>query len=167
MGSDCSVETRVLRAFRDIDGGHGGPLIAVLRMRLLGELFGDADAVAATLDPAFELVMHTGGTTTTLPGSAVVQGVDAQAASGVLMWTEFDDLVTDNDVVAGCGLLCSLLLRERALTTMPVAVFLRFSGNRMNSEVAFMGQAHTEIIEQDALPDPDALRKQLDSEKDS
>jgi hypothetical protein len=167
MGSDCSVENRVLHAFRDIDGGHGGPLIAVLRVRLLGELFGDADAVAATLEPDFELVIHTGATTATLPGSAVVQGVESQAASGVLMWTEFDDLVTDNDVVAGSGLLCNLLLGECALTTMPVAAFLRFTGDRMNSEVAFMGQAKTEVIEQDALPSPEALRRKLDLEKDS
>jgi hypothetical protein len=167
MDSDSSVETRILHAFRDIDGKHGGPLIAVLRVRLLGELFGDADAVAATLEPDFELVMHTGAATATLPGSAVVQGVQAQAASGVLMWTEFDDLVTDNDVVAGTGLLCSLLPGECALTTMPVAVFLRFTGDRMNSEVAFMGQARTEVIEQGALPAPEALRRQLHPEKDS
>jgi hypothetical protein len=50
---------------------------------------------------------------------------------------------------------------------MPVAVFLRFTGDRMKSEVAFMGQAKTEVIEQDALPSPEALRRQLDLKKDS
>lgn len=167
MDSDSSVETRVLHAFRGIDGGRGGPLIAALRERLLGELFGDADAVAATLDPDFELVMHTGGTTMTLPGSAVVRGVGIQAASGVLMWTEFDDLIADNDVVAGHGRLCTLLASEHGLTTAPIAVFLRFIGDRMTSEVAFMGEAITQVIEQGALPSPEALRKQLDSEKDT
>jgi hypothetical protein len=167
MGGDSAVETRILQAFRDIDGGHGGPLIAVLRERLLGELFGDADAVAATLDPDFELAMHTGGTTAILPGSAVVRGVGIQAASGVLMWTEFDDLIADNDVVAGHGRLCTLLASKHGLTTAPIAVFLRFAGSRMTSEVAFMGEANTEVIEQDTLPSPEALRKQLDSEKDT
>lgn len=167
MDSDSSVQTRVLQAFRGIEGRQGGPLIAVLRERLLGELFGDADAVAATLDPAFELVLHTGGTTATLPGSAVVGGVGIQAASGVLMWTEFDDLIADNDVVAGHGRLCTLLVSEHGLTTAPIAVFLRFTGDRMTSEVAFMGQATTEVIEQGALPSPETLRSQLDSEKDT
>ena len=167
MDSDSSVETRVLHAFRGIDGGHGGPLIAALRERLLGELFGDADAVAATLNPDFELVMHTGGETMTLPGSAVVRGVSIQAASGVLMWTEFDDLIADKDVVAGNGRLCTLLASEHGLTTTPIAVFLRFGGDRMTSEVAFMGAATTEVIDLEALPSPEALRKQLDSEKDT
>lgn len=162
MGSDSCVESRILRAFDDVDGEHGGPLVAVLRVRLLGELFGDADMVAATLAPDFELVMNTGTSTATLAGSAVVQGLGIQSASGVLMWTEFDDLVTDNDVVAGRGLLCNLLMGERALTTMPVAVFLRFTGDRMTSEVAFMGRAKTEAIEQAALPSLEVLRKQLD-----
>jgi hypothetical protein len=139
----------------------------VLRERLLGELFGDADAVAATLDPDFELVMHTGGTTMTLPGTAVVRGVGIQAASGVLMWTEFDDLIDDKDVVAGHGRLCTLLASEHGLTTAPIAIFIRFSGDRMTAEVAFMGAATTEIVDPDALPSPEALRKQLDSEKDA
>lgn len=64
----------------------------MLRVRLLGELFGDADMGAATLAPDFELVMNTGTSTATLAGSAVVQGLGVQSASGVLMWTEFDDL---------------------------------------------------------------------------
>jgi hypothetical protein len=167
VDSDPCVETRVLHAFRGIDGGHGGPLIAVLRKRLIGELLGDAEAVAATLDASFELVMHTGGTTATLPASAVVRGVGMQAASGVLMWTEFDDLIADNNVVAGHGRLCSLLASEGGLTTAPIAVFLRFSGDRMTSEVAFMGEGTTEVIDHEALPSPEALRKQLDSEKDT
>ena len=167
MFTDTSVESRILRAFGRFDEHRGGPFIAVLRKRLLAELFGDADAVAATLDPAFELVMHTGGTTATLPGSAVVQGVEIQGASGALMWTEFDDLVTDDNVVAGNGLLCSLSVGEHAVTTMPLAVFLRFAGDRMTSEVAFMGAAKTDIIKHDAPASLNGLRTKLEPEKDN
>ncbi|WP_406813413.1 hypothetical protein [Mycobacterium sp. M23085] len=154
----------MLRAIRGIDADRGGPLIAVLRKRLVGELLGDANAVAATLDPAFELVMHTSGTTVTLPGSAVVHSVGMQAASGVLMWTEFDDLVAHDNVIAAHGRLHSLLASDGTVTTTPIAIFLRFSGDRMTSEVAFMGEGTTETIDRDALPALDALREQLASE---
>jgi hypothetical protein len=44
----------------------------------VGELLGETEYVAATLDPAFEVVMHSGGTTVTLPGSMIAAGVAAR-----------------------------------------------------------------------------------------
>jgi hypothetical protein len=104
-----------------------------LGKRLVGELLGETEYVAATLHPAFEVVMHSGETTVTLPGSVIAEGVAAQAAAGVLMWTEFDDFVVDGDTIATSGVMLILQLTERTLATTPVGLFLRFSGDRMTS----------------------------------
>jgi hypothetical protein len=161
LGTDASVESRILDAFCQIDGQTGSPALAVLRARLVAELFGDVDAVAATLDPGFELVMHSRGTTLTLPGSAVLKGVETQKASGVLMWSEFDDLVADQSLIAASGRLCSLAVRERALSTMPLGLFLRFTRAHMTSEVAFIGEAQTAVIAEEVMPSVERLRAHL------
>jgi hypothetical protein len=134
-----------------------------LGKRLVGELLGETEYVAATLDPAFEVVMHSGGTTVTLPSSMIAEGVAAQAAAGVLMWTEFDDFVVDGDTIATSGVMLTLLLTEQTLTTTPVGLFLRFSGVRMTSEVAFMGTSETADLSTKEMPSVDALRAALTS----
>jgi hypothetical protein len=159
-----TIERRIMQAFNRIDDLlPAGVTSAALRERLLGELFGDADRVTATLDPNFELVMHSDVGTTTTGAATVVAGVERQTAAGVLLWSEFDDLLCDGTAVAGNGMLCSLQLRERAVTTFPVAVFLRFSGDRMISEVVFIGTAVTSAVPStDAGPSMEQLRAKLD-----
>jgi hypothetical protein len=138
-------------------------LVQTLRRRLLGELFGDADAVTTTLDPAFAVVMHVGDTSITLPGSAIADGVRAQAAAGVLMWTEFDDLVVDGDSIAASGAMVNLDLTEQSLRTTPVGLFLRFSGGLMISEVAFMGASSVADVSAERMPSVETLRTQLNA----
>ena len=135
----------------------------MFRQRLIGELFGDADIVAATFDPAFEVVIHAGETSVTLPGTAIADGVRVQASAGVLMWTEFDDLVTDTDSIAASGAMLNLHLEDRVLTSTPVSLVLRFSGERMLSEVVFMGRTTIADVSADPMPSIDTLRAQLDS----
>ena len=120
-------------------------------------------ASASTLDPTFEVVMHTGGTTVTLPGSVIAEGVAAQAAAGALMWTEFDDFVVDGDTIATSGVMLTLLLTDQTLTSTPVGLFLRFSLDRMTSEVAFMGPSETAELSTQEMPSVDALRAALTS----
>jgi hypothetical protein len=134
-----------------------------LGKRLVGELLGETEYVAATLDPAFEVVMHSGGTTVTLPGSVIAEGVAAQAATGALMWTEFDDFVVDGDTIATSGVMLTFRLTDQTLTTTPVGLFLRFSGDRMTSEVAFMGPSVTADLSAQEMPSVDALRVALTS----
>jgi hypothetical protein len=134
-----------------------------LGKRLVGELLGETEYVAATLDPAFEVVMHSGGTTVTLPGTMIAEGVAAQAAADVLMWTEFDEFVVDGDTIATSGVMLTLLLTEQTLTTTPVGLFLRFSGVRMTSEIAFMGTSETADLSTKEMPSVDSLRAALTS----
>jgi hypothetical protein len=134
-----------------------------LGKRLVGELLGETEYVAATLDPAFEVVMHSGGTTVTLAGGVIAEGVAAQAAAGALMWTEFDDFVVDGDTIATSGVMLTLLITAQTLTTTPVGLFLRFSGDRMISEVAFMGTSETADLSTQEMPSVRALRAALTS----
>jgi hypothetical protein len=102
--------------------------LKALGKRLVGELLGETEYVAATLDPAFEVVMHSGGTTVTLPGNVIAEGV-----------------------------------AEQTLTSTPVGLFLRFSGDRMTSEVAFMGTPETADLSTQEMRSVDALRAALTS----
>jgi hypothetical protein len=163
MATENSLQTRILKSFDRYRQSSASPSMKVLGRRLVGELLGETEYVAATLDPAFEVVMHSGGTTFTLPGSAIAEGVAAQAAAGVLMWTEFDDFVVDGDTIATCGVMLTLLLADQTLTTTPVGLFLRFRGDRMTSEVAFMGTSETADLSTQEMPSVDALRSALAS----
>ena len=107
--------------------------------------------------------MHSGETTVTLPGSVIAEGVAAQAASDALMWTEFDDFVVDGDTIAVSGVMLTLQLTERTLASTPVGLFLRFSGDRMTSEVAFMGTSETADLSTKEMPSVDTLRAVLTS----
>jgi hypothetical protein len=162
------MENRIVEAFDRLDERrHDGPLIEVLRQRLLAELFGDGAGVAATLAPGFGLVMHAGDASMTLAADAVIGSVDAQAAAEVLLWTEFDDLVVDATVVAGSGTLCRAHLAGATLTTTPLAFFLRFNGQLMASEVAFIGgHSETTAIDTSDLPSVERLRSRLGSSGD-
>lgn len=163
------MENRIVEAFGRIgERRRDGPLVEVLRQRLLAELFGDGPGVAATLAPGFELSMHAGGACVTLAADAVIGSVDAQAAGKVLLWTEFDDFVVDATVIAGSGTLCRLHLADETLTTMPLAAFLRFNGQLIASEVAFMGgNSETTRIASDDVPSVERLRSRLASTGDS
>jgi hypothetical protein len=163
------MENRIVEAFDRIgERRHDGPLIEVLRQRLLAELFGDGAGVAATLASGFALVMHAGDASLTLAADAVIGSVDAQAAAEVLLWTEFDDLVVDATVVAGSGTLCRMHLAGATLTTTPLAFFLRFDGKLMASEVAFIGgHSETTAIDSDDLPSVERLRSRLASSADA
>lgn len=156
------IHDRIIDSFKSIDElPEGGAIKSVLRGRLIAELFGDGDGVATTLEPDFELVMHSGGTTTRLRADVVTAGVRAQHAAGTLMWTEFDDLVLGHRIVGGTGTLCNLALGDRRLTTTPIGVFLRFAEERMSSEVAYLGDSTSTVIAADDVPSIEDLRAQL------
>jgi hypothetical protein len=163
MATENALQSRILKSFDRYRQSSSSASMKALGKRLVGELFGETEYVAATLDPAFEVVMHSGGTTVTLPGSMIAEGVAAQAAAGALMWTEFDDFVVDGDKIATSGVMLTLLLTEQTLTTTPVGLFLRFSGDRMTSEVAFMGTSETADLSTQEMPSVDALRSALTS----
>ena len=161
---ECAViHDRIINSFKRIDEmPEGGAIRSVLRTRLVAELFGDGDGVAATLEPGFELAMHSGGSTARMRADGVIAGVRVQKAAGTLLWTEFDDLVVDRCLVAGSGTLCNLQLTDRRLTTTPVAVFLRFEDVRMVSEVAYLGgDSASTLIAADDVPSVEVLRARL------
>ena len=146
MGEDALLSPRrMLQAFRVIDDRCGGSAqttsLDALRERLAGELLGDELRVAATLDPDFALVTHTGGPARTIAGRDMVDGIRRQGEAGVMIWTELDDLVSEPDMVAGHGLLHTLSPEPCAVTTFPLAFFIRYSEGLMASEVAFMDVA--------------------------
>lgn len=138
---------RVLQAFRLIgerlDSGAPSLPLDLLRERLVGELLGDAQRVAATLASDFVLVTHAGGPATTLAGSDMVDGISRQAAAGAILWTELDDLVVEEDVVAGDGLFHTLPPDSGYVTTLPFAFFIRYANRMMASEVAFLDVSAT------------------------
>jgi hypothetical protein len=163
MATENSLQSRILNSFDRYRQPSASASTKALGKRLVGELLGETTYVAATLDPTFEVVMHTGGTTVTLPGSVIAEGVAAQAAAGALMWTEFDDFVVDGDTIATSGVMLTLLLTDQTLTSTPVGLFLRFSGDRMTSEAAFMGPSETAELSTQGMPSVDALRAALTS----
>jgi hypothetical protein len=163
MVAENSLQSRILKSFDRYRQPSASALMKARGKRLVGELLGETEYVAATLDPAFEVVMHSGGTTVTLPGGVIAEGVAAQAAAGALMWTEFDDFVVDGDTIATSGVMLTLLITAQTLTTTPVGLFLRFSGDRMISEVAFMGTSETADLSTQEMPSVGALRAALTS----
>lgn len=163
MRHGALIEDRIVEAFdRVSERRHGGPLVEVLRQRLLAELFGDGAGVAATLAPGFELLMHAGGASTTLAADVVAGSVSTQGAAGVLLWTAFDELVVGPAVIAGSGTMCTVRIDNKTLTTTPVAVFLRFDDLLTSSEVAFLGGVSTTTsITADQVPSVERLRSRL------
>jgi hypothetical protein len=148
MTEDATLfhDDQMLQAFRMIAGRLEGDTPAAplrtLRERLAGELLGDEQRVAATLDPAFTLVTHTGGPSSTTSGPDMVDGIKRQGEIGVMLWVSLDELVVDTDVVAGEGLLHTFHTDTSFLTTFPLAFFIRFTvDGLMASEVAFMDVA--------------------------
>jgi hypothetical protein len=177
-----TTEDNVLQAFRLIDlriaeGAHRDQLQS-LKNRLAGELLGDADLVAETLAPDFELVTHVSGVTAVTGRDAIIAGIQGlgQANAGTLMWIELDALVCDRDAIAGHGALQTLgpdvddahpatsaNPQGLRLTTMPLALFLRFDGNLMSSEVIYLDPAATRIeaLTHASTPSPERLRDVL------
>jgi hypothetical protein len=82
------LESRILESFDRFLDLPASPSLKSLRQCLVGELFGDAADVAATFDPAFEVLSHGGERSVRIPGSAIAEGVRDRAAAGVLMWTD-------------------------------------------------------------------------------
>ena len=157
------LESRILLSLSPFRERTQSPQLDGLRKRIVGELIGDADAVAETLDPAFELVMHSGDRTFTLTGGAIVDGIRATAAAGVLMWLELDDLVIDGETIAGYGAMLTLQTTQRTLGTAPLGLFLRLREGRMISEAVFVGGATETEVAEDAMPSVAALRAQINS----
>jgi hypothetical protein len=139
---DILSEARVLQAFRLIAervevANPSAPLVA-LRERLVGELLGDAQRVAATLAPDFVLEIHAGGPATTLAGHDVVAGIDRQGEAGVMLWTELNDLMVEPLAVGGSGHLHTFRPDPGSVTSFPFAFFIHYADGLMTSEVAFM-----------------------------
>lgn len=145
-----AAEPRHVQAFRLLEacGGTDEEVrrVHVLRDRLLGELIGDADRVAATLTADFELRM--GGSEAAVPGATMVEGIRRQGAAGLAIWVELDDLLVRDDRIAANGTLHTLTRHapdaEHAaeLASCPIALFLRFAGDLMSSEVIYLDTAN-------------------------
>lgn len=156
----AAIDDRIIQAFTVVSGMPQTPELRVLHTRLKAELVGDADAVAATLTPDFTVTMHNDDATLSLAAGAVVDGVRAQAAAGILVWTEFDTLATGPGTVAGTGQLC--VIAASALTVTPMAFGIRFTGDKMCSETVFLaGSKQTDTLDADILPSLDQLRIRL------
>jgi hypothetical protein len=167
----------LLQAFRLIDdrlaaGAVSGPLLS-LRRRLAGELLGDPELVSSTLAENFELGTHAGAALTVSGRQAVIASVERMAdpAARVLMWVKFDDLLSDRDAIAVQGDL--LTIRSVAargpettvggqpglsLTSMPIALFLRFRGDLMTSETIYLNSAASTSSTLPNQPMPSAER---------
>lgn len=175
--SSVPYEDQVRKSFAVVDGliEHSSAPARLLgfRSRLLGELVYDADLVASTLNPGFELIVNAGGARAQTSGEAMVAGLRTQGATqGAAMWLDWDDLVID-DVLAGHGELLTLLSPTAAaargisgvapdglaVTSVPIAFFVRFDGNLMSSEVLYMDprQTKTTLLEAQSMPTPEQL----------
>ena len=160
---ETSLEARILRSF-DRFRDRPEAELASLRIRLIGELLGHPEKLSSTFDPAFEVVMHIGDTVMSLPGSVIVEGICEHVVGGALMWTEFDDLIVDDGTLAASGAMLRLQVSERTLRTTPVALFVRYRGGRMVSEVVFMGgSTDVPVAPTEKTPSRDVLAAQLDS----
>ena len=119
-------ESDLLSAFRLIDeqlaAAPQAENLVVFRERLIAELVGDADRVAATLAPDFSLVTHVGGKTLTSGRDQLVASIQRLGAApgGALMWLRLESLVADRTTVAGHGFLVTL-------TAAPVSVTVESS----------------------------------------
>jgi hypothetical protein len=151
-----------LQAFRVIDARLGPSAhrerLMTLRKRLAGELLGAPELVDATLAADFELVTHAQGITVVLDRSAVIASARGQGAA--VMWLELADLAADHGVVAGHGVLRTLL--GSLLTTAPLAFFIRFDGAAMSSEVLYLDAASETAAPPEAgIPSRELLRDLL------
>lgn len=174
MTSDASsdlpnpTEQRIVGAFADLDRRLGLAGVAVLSTRLRAELLGDADAVADTLTADFEVTMHSGPATVTLPAAAVLEGIRAQHGAGVLMWAEFDVLLSDAETVACTGRLCTLTATAPTLTATPVALTFRVRDGRMCSEEVYLAGEPTVTTPADsATVSAERVRALLDGQRTS
>jgi hypothetical protein len=164
---NLTSDERMLQAFRVIrerlDAGAPSVPLEVLRQRLEGELLGDARRVAATLAADFGLVTHAGGLPMTLAGSDLVAGISLQAETGAILWTELDDLVVEEEVIAGDGLFHTFQPDLGSVTTFPLAFFIRYADGLMTSEVAFMAVSATvtTTLSQGAAPSRERLASLL------
>jgi hypothetical protein len=142
-----SVEQRIRAAFAGLDRTAASTGVDVLRARLRAELVGDADVVAGTLTPDFTVTVHSGSASVTLSATAVIDGVRAQGSAGILMWTEFDELLAGAESLAGAGSLCTLTATPPALAVTPVALTVRLRGSQMCAETVFLaGETKTESL---------------------
>lgn len=161
------LQHEVLQAFRLIDErlvqGPSDLTVRSLRRRLLGELLGDADLVSSTLAPDFVLTMHAGDQAATTSASSMIAGIRRQGEAGVSIWMTLDDLVVELDVIAGNGLLHTFSAGAGKLSTLPLAFFIRFAGDRMTSEVAYMHATAARFSSppEGAMPSVERLRSLL------
>lgn len=155
-------EPDLLQAFRLIDARLDTSAyreqLATLRRRLAGELFGAPELVDATLAAGFELVTHMQGWTAVLDRDAVLASARGQGAA--VVWVELADLAVDRKVVAGHGVLRTML--GSSLTTAPLAFFIRFDGGLMSSEALYLDVASETATPPDAgIPPRGHLRDLL------
>jgi hypothetical protein len=173
----------VLQAFRLIDArlvATDAPAsLRLLRDRLSGELLGDAERVERTLSPAFQLVTHAPGGVTTTDRATLLAGVRRQgrAEGAIMTWIHLEHLLVDGAVIAGQGLLHTLVTAPIAaqlgfadveppdlgLTTIPLAFFIRFAG-LMDTEVLYLdtGETSRSVVSGYAGPDPHACLRLID-----
>ncbi|OFB37371.1 hypothetical protein BA059_19475 [Mycolicibacterium sp. (ex Dasyatis americana)] len=155
-----AIQDRIIRAFTALDLLPPSPELRALHARLRAELDGDGDGVAATLTPDFTVTMHNGTATSSLSADAVIDGVRAQGAAGILLWTEFDVLAAASGTIAGTGHLC--VVAGSTLTVTPMALSARFTGSRMSSESVFLaGATQSNTLDTCALPSSEQLRNRL------
>lgn len=171
-----AYETQIRASFEVVDALAGQLLsparVLAFRRRLLGELVFDGDLVASTLTPGFELVVNAGGARTLTSGAAMVTGLRQGAEQPAAMWLDWDDLIM-NGALAGHGQLVTLLSPAAAatrgisglaadglaVTSCPVAFFVRFDGDLMSSEVLYMDPRQTAVtlLENCPMPAPEQL----------
>ncbi|MCK9875157.1 hypothetical protein MXD61_16265 [Frankia sp. AgPm24] len=152
-------ESDLLSAFRLIDeqlaaAPQAGNLV-VFRERLIAELVGDADRVAATLAPDFSLVTHVGGKTLTSGRDQLVASIQRLGAApgGALMWLRLESLVADRTTVAGHGFLVTLTAAPSGglrRTVGPLAFFVTSDGPLITSESLYLDPPADETT---VLPD--------------
>lgn len=155
---DTTLESAALQGTAPGASARRGQL-ATLRRRVAGELLGAPELVDATLTADFVLVTHVRGHTAVLGRDAVLAAASGQG--GAMTWVELADLAVDHGVIAGHGLLRTL--GGSSLRTGPFALFIRFDGGLMSSEVLYMDAATQEVLPPDrAVPSRERLRELLD-----
>jgi hypothetical protein len=174
-------DDEVLQAFRLIDKRADGDTSALLRSfreRLVGELVGDADRVERTLADGFELITYAAGRRTVTPRAAIVDSVRrlGEARGSLLIWVELDDLVIEDGVLATRGVLQTLCTAQVAgsrgqegvgdtdlcLLSSPIALFLRFVGDKMTEETFYLEASPTRtVFPETTMPSVAQLEQQL------
>lgn len=138
---------------------------ALLRERLIGELLGDFALIERGTGPTFRLVTRMPGSKTiTLERENFLSMQKGAADSDAMVWSKFDHLLLDGNVLMCDGLLHSVASRDGASATVnvtPVVIVIEFGDDTIANEIVYLDASGTQQLTMTDLPTRDELIAKL------